>query len=191
MRFNKKGFTLVEMLTAITVMGILMLVAGAAVTVYLDRAKATSYTTMAQAARQSAEEYIMEYPGNALEENEYMQMERTNSFDVSRAVTFDELVDLRIMKIPSDPESTSETCTGGVFIYLNNTSANIDRVLDSYSFVVHECCINNKKKYTFAQRYVKKGTREDCVDDTVDECEYIEDKKEEFAGVLCSEFSRD
>lgn len=185
---NRKGFTMIEMLTAITIMGILMLVAGAAVSIYLTKAKENAYVTMAQAARQAAEEYIMEYPGNALTEAEYKKMEAENNFDLSKAVTFDELTTLRIMKAPTDPETRTTNCEGRVFIYLNNTSANNERALDSYSYVVHECCINNKRKYTYSQKYVKAGTNEVCVDDSEEDCEYIDDNSIEYASVLCPEF---
>lgn len=182
---NRKGFTMVELLTAIIIMGIMMLIAGAAVSIYLGKAKETAYVTMAQSAKQAAEEYIMEYPGNALTEKEYKKMEEENNFDLSRAVTFEELTSLTLMKSPTDPDSKSLTCSGRVFIYLNEASANNERALDSYSFVVHECCANNRKKYTYAQKYVKTGTYEECGDDSVEDCEYINDNSVEYASVLC------
>ena len=182
---NKKGFSLVELLAAITIMGILMMIAGAAVSIYLTKSRENAYVTMAISARQAAEEYIMEYPGNALTEDEFKKMEKKGTWDESRAVTFDTLTSLKFMSKAQDPADGSQTCSGRVFIYLNNSSANNDRALDSYSYVVHECCANHKMKYTYAQKYVNKETKELCKDDSKEECEMMEDTREEISSVWC------
>ena len=185
-KMNKKGFTMVELLAAITIMGIMMLIAGAAVTVYLNKSRENAYVTMALSAKQGAEEYIMEYPGNALSEEEYKKMVTDGTLKEKYSpVTFDELTSLKFISNPQDPADSSNKCTGRVIIYLNSASANNERALDSYTFIVHECCAVHKVKYTYSQKYVNSETGELCADDTKEDCTYIEDNAEEIADVWC------
>lgn len=187
-KLNIKGFTMVELLAAITIMGIMMLIAGAAVTVYLNRSRENAYVTMALSAKQGAEEYIMEYPGNALSEEEYKEMVANGTLRTKYSpVTFDELTSLKFMSNPQDPANSSSKCTGRVIIYLNSASANNERALDSYSFVVHECCAVHKVKYTYSQKYINTETGELCGNDAIEDCTYIEDNSEEIADVWCDE----
>ena len=53
-KLNKKGFTLVELLTTITILGILMAVAGGAVLIYLKRSRTQAIETIASTSYDGA-----------------------------------------------------------------------------------------------------------------------------------------
>ena len=62
---NKKGFTLIEILAAVTILGILSVLAIGWYTNYLEYSKKNSYKTMAKSISTAAEEDVMDNPGAA------------------------------------------------------------------------------------------------------------------------------
>ena len=59
-RVNNKGFTLVEILVAIALLGVLMTLAAQAYNVYKKKARQQAYDTMAKTATTAATNYLME-----------------------------------------------------------------------------------------------------------------------------------
>lgn len=60
MRKNNKGFTMIELLAVVTIMGILMVVAVPAVTKYITKGRNQSLETMFKSSYEAAENYMME-----------------------------------------------------------------------------------------------------------------------------------
>lgn len=169
-KINKKGFTLVELLATITIMGILMLTAGVAVTIHIERSRKQAYDTMAVSAKNAASQYIMEYPAAAMSQEEYetfaeaLKNHLNNPATVDapeslKVISFKDLVDNIQLQRTADPADSSLECTGRVIAILNE---GLGRELDSYSYIVHECCAAKQYKYTFSEKYVNKDTGEEC-----------------------------
>ena len=64
---KNKGFTLVEILTVIVILGILFAVGITAYSKYKDKARIQGYDTMAKSASQAASEYRMDHPDNLVQ----------------------------------------------------------------------------------------------------------------------------
>ncbi len=65
---NKKGFTLIEMLGAVTILAILTVLVLRAYLAYLDWSRKKSFDTMGKSASTAAEQYIMSYPTASVSE---------------------------------------------------------------------------------------------------------------------------
>ena len=59
-KLNNKGFSLVELLTTVTILGILMAVAVASVFVYLDNSRKQAMDTIASTSYDGMVNYMME-----------------------------------------------------------------------------------------------------------------------------------
>lgn len=60
MKKKNKGFTMIELLAVITIMGVLSVIAIPAVTKYVTKGRNTSYDTMFKSSYEAAENYMME-----------------------------------------------------------------------------------------------------------------------------------
>lgn len=120
---NSKGFSLVEVLAVIVILGIFTTVAIIAYSRYKENAVKQSYETMAKDAASAAEEYFMDYINND-------------------EVSIEDLVRYEYLSDTKDPANKDSTCTGRViraFIISNDE----DKLNTSEFTVVLEC--SNKK----------------------------------------------
>ena len=90
---NNKGFSMVELLAVLTIIGILSGVAVAGYTRYRERATNDNYRMMSDNAAIAAEEYFMK-----------------NRYESS--VTFQKLVDEGYFERPVNPKNKEKTCYG-------------------------------------------------------------------------------
>ena len=99
---NKRGFSLVELLAVIAILGIMSGVAIGAATSYLDKAKKDAYDSIFTAASRGCETYILE---NNLE---------TTMYDCeTKSVSLEKLVEEGYMTPAIDP-NTKTRCSGEV-----------------------------------------------------------------------------
>lgn len=89
---NNKGFTMIELLAVVTIMGILAVIAIPAVTKYITKGQNQAYETMKKSTYIAAENYMMDNPG-MLEVNE------------TTSVTASKLVQLDYLEYLVDPAS--------------------------------------------------------------------------------------
>ena len=132
-KLNQKGYTLVELLTTILILGILMSVAGGAVLIYLNRSKDQAFETLEYSAYDGTVNYMMEH--NIL----------LNEGD-SMTLTVSQLFDEDLIERPTDPNDTGNLCDGTITITNVSTSSTVG--LDKYQYVVDLDC-GNRDPVTF------------------------------------------
>lgn len=132
---NNKGFTLVELLAVVAILGILSGIAIGAYSRYINYSKRKGYDTLAKSASHAAEQYTMDNAG-ALE------------------VSFATLVEEEYLENDLDPADGKHKCKGIVKInYQKNLSA-----LDTQTYTVSMCCIGYNYTYNFPGTKVKDDT---------------------------------
>ena len=126
---NDKGFSLVELLGVILILGILITAAVMAYGRYNKKSKQQSYDTMAKSVTSSVEEYMMD------------------NGEVSR-LRISELVNGNYLKQTEDPGRRGKTCDGNVKVIHQESD---DSSLNENSYVVRLCCHNYKMEYSFPE----------------------------------------
>lgn len=134
---NRKGFTLVEMLAVIAIMGILSGIAIMGVSKYLSDSKDKAYKSIIKSAYSASTNYILD-----------------NNISISSGdsenISFDTLIEKGYMETPVDPNNRDTSCTGNVKVE-NNSSDDSD--IDSYKYEVNLNCSGSdyQKTETFSE----------------------------------------
>lgn len=126
---NNKGFSLVELLAVVVILGILSGVAVIAYSRYSDRAKVQAFDTLASSAASAAEEYIFDHPG-------------------ADEVSLADLVEQQYLENIKDAGDKSKDCSGKVKITSPEESGD-GETLDEYKYEVYLCCTLYNYKYTY------------------------------------------
>ena len=137
-KLNKKGFTLVELLAVITIMGIIMSVAVGAVFIHLQNSREQAMETIASSSYDGAVMYMMD---NNMMLN---KGEKTT-------VTITELYESGRIERPGDPYNTKTECTGNVVVE-NKTTASTTG-LEDYRYTI---TVNCSGGHSLTQTYPKK-----------------------------------
>lgn len=172
-KINKKGFTIIEILAAVTIMGILTMLAIGALTTYLKQSRMKAYDIMAKSASNAAEEYIMDSAIRyitkdtvdiAVAAKEYQpatEADKTKILDAAvklktfdSYLTFSELVEEGYLKETIDPASSGKQCKGKVVIHYEKGDETKGQ-LDKYSYVVYEWCDGYSARYIYYYDVVK------------------------------------
>ena len=124
---NNKGFSLIELLGAITILGIITTFAIITYSRYIEQSRKKSYKIMRESAISATEEYLLDHP---------------TSSNVS--VTFKELVDGEYLENADDPSDTSTDCKGKVTVIENDAT---DSALAYNDYEVVICCANYYHTY--------------------------------------------
>lgn len=130
MKLNKKGFSLVELLAAIVILGIMITIATVAYSRYRQHAKQQGYDTLAKTASEAAAQYVMDNPEKVI-------------WDVS----FEMLYEGGYMSSLSDPGIKNKQCKGDV-VLRTMKEENVG-TLDTNEYTVHVCCKNYNYTYVF------------------------------------------
>lgn len=147
---NRKGFTLVEILATITLLGILTVMGIVGYTRYVDYAKNKSYKFMAKSIATAAEEYIMDTPSASVPtktEDTGTGKKYVLKNDNSPSIDLETLIEEGYINGAADPDNKGHNCKGKVTIGLVEGESNGS--LDQYIYVVDECCVNYKARYTY------------------------------------------
>ena len=153
-KLNIKGYSLVELLATITILGILSGVAIVAYSRYKETAKIKVCDTLADAAMAAMEDYIMDNPG-------------------AEQATINALYYDQYLERPADASNYSQECVGTVQAKLI-PSAPADKKLDVYDYTVNLCCSAHQFQYLFNHDSVK-PSKVDLDDDT---CQNIQEMTE-------------
>lgn len=137
-KLNRRGFTLVELLAVIVIMGIVMSVAVAAVIVHLSNSRQQAMETIASSAYDGAVMYMMD---NNIMLNKNQTIE----------IGIDQLYEENRIDRPGDPYKTSEECDGSVII--KNKTTDTTAGLEDYQYTVTVECSGD---HQITQTYPKK-----------------------------------
>ena len=127
MKLNKKGFTMVELLAAVTILGIVTAMAVTAYTKYQEKVRYDAYEAMEKSAYSAAEIYIQD-KGIVIAEGS------TKTIQVST------LVDGGYLPNLEDPRSKGRYCHTGSKVQVTKVSKNSGTKLESYKYVVTIKC---------------------------------------------------
>ena len=133
---NKKGFTMVELLGAIVILGVLMLVAIPSVSTYIQKSKDRYYETQKKQLISATKDY--------LKNNKVAPLETGDFIDVS----MDELVSKKYINVVKD--SNKQECTGkkpdSPSDSQEYTFVRVVKESDRLEYVAHLWCPNYKDK---------------------------------------------
>ena len=144
-KVNNKGFSLVEILIAIALLGVLMTMAANAYNVYKKKARQQAYDTMAKTATTAATNYLFE-----------------NAKD--KYVSFETLKENEYIDTLQDPKYKDEQCSG---IVINKViQGEEEKKIDILFQKVKLCCKDYKYQYDYTGDEVKVTE--------IDSCEYVQ-----------------
>lgn len=129
-KFNTKGFSLVELLAAVAILGILTGIAITAYTRYTDYTRKKAYEYMVESAQTAMNNYLLDHPA-------------------AREATFEELYEGQYLDKTVDPRNSQEVCRGKVYIHENTDSPTgiAEDVLEKDEYKVSLCCIDYNYTY--------------------------------------------
>ena len=117
MKTNKRGFTVVELLVVLVILGILITLAYMGVSRYLNQARSTTYEDFEKNITTGVTNYLIDHTGSIPNEGESLIV------DVEKLVCEGYVDDLE------DPDSSTKTCNLESYAIVkrnNDTSSNMD-----------------------------------------------------------------
>ena len=154
---KRKGFTMVELLITIVILGLLTVMTYAGYSTYQKWARESSYDTMAHSAMQAVEDYVMDH--SSIVKAADTKKEGGITYYVPKAnaqtLSFEELEQYGYFTTPIDPLDKGNVCTGTVTVaYI---PGKVEGAINQYVYVVDECCVEQSKRYVYS--YKKVGSK--------------------------------
>ena len=116
---NQKGFSLVELLAVVAIMGILTGISIMAYQRYVELTRKKAYNVLVSSTQSAMDEYLMDHPG-------------------ATSVTLEELYEGQYIERPTDPRDKTEICRGKVTV---RPAEDLEEgALDSNEYKVSLCC---------------------------------------------------
>ena len=137
---NEKGFTMVELLAVIAIIGILSGLGIEAYSRYITSTRNKALDILAESSKNAAEEYFMD-----------------NQNDTS--INIDELAQEGYLDSIKDPKDNKKTCSGTVR-KISSASSDPD-ALEAAEYNVSLCCTDYNYTYSFPAK-TKKKDRDGC-----------------------------
>lgn len=109
---NKKGFTMIELMATITLLGILTVIAVVSYTKYVDRTRENVYKDYEKALEVAATNYFLDHTGLLPEKND----------QVGTKVSAKTLIDEGYLESMKNPKNKNETCDDNSFVVVKRKS---------------------------------------------------------------------
>ena len=138
---NNKGFTLIEILAVVVLLGILMAAALIAYTRYIEYSRNKSYKILRDSVISAADNYVMDHPGEGIEDATGKKIKTT--------IDIQTLVEYEYLESATDPSDKTSKCTGEIIVTENKENNKIS----SNSYKVVMCC----KRYNIIYERNEKG----------------------------------
>lgn len=153
---NKKGFTLIEILAAVAILGILSVVAIVGVNRYILSTRNRAYTQMAKSAYTAAEQYVMDYPSIAADAKKVnidngIRYE-IGDFSDEKSVDLAKLIEKGYLSSANDPVTKGKSCTGKV--YVGKIKSELIGGIDQYIYTIDICCDKYQARHTYTVEQV-------------------------------------
>ena len=143
---NNKGFTFIEILAVIVLIGILSSIAIIGVSRYRENAKNKDYEALAKSSYNAMEEYMIKHP-------------------YRKKASLEKLENGSFLSNRKDPGTKTTDCTGSVEVETEEDGSKGS--MDKNKYTVYLCCTNYKKIYTYPEGKVEEYTG-------TDKCDYTE-----------------
>ena len=138
-KLNKKGFTMVELLAVITILGIISGIAIISVSGYLTSTRQKTMENLATTAYDGMLNYMIER--NVLLNPNEVYPAGADTNPESNAITLEELYDDGKIDRPTNPYNTAGVCEGYVYAENKNSkTGTIDHGVDTYKVHVYVKC---------------------------------------------------
>ena len=147
MNKNNRGFTLVEVLAVIVILGILAGVGIPMVTRYIEKTRMQSYETMEETIYDGARNFI-------LDENIYLN--NCTAGYTNLETTDNMLVDFQYVQNLTDPKDNSRSCSYNVYGCMESDDDGMS--LATYKYKVELTCL----KYSHCGIYTDDGKMTNC-----------------------------
>lgn len=146
---KRNGFTLVELLAVIVIMGLLSLLIVPQVAKYIGNSTDATYESFIQTLKGATQQYFVDHPE---EMPEKMEVSATGSDAVK--ITAEVLIKGGYMKSLQDPENSKLTCDSKSYVSVQafkqkGTESNVDTTYLKYT--VHLECGSYKKEKSFTR----------------------------------------
>ena len=128
MKINNKGFSMIELLLAISLLGILSGIGIQAFQRYQTKARKQAVETLAKSASQAAEDYLMDHPA-------------------AKKVDLKTLYEENYISSIENPYNSDTTCSGKVKIFKEAQTSS--KSLSKNTYTVSVCCDENYYTYSF------------------------------------------
>ena len=132
---NKKGFTLVELLAVIIIIGIISGIAIGGTSIYMNKTREKAYEAMELTLFNGAQNYIID-KGVLVPECQPAGAALTNCTN-GLIITSDKLIQTGFVKELEDPGTKNAQCTGQVKVTRRKSTGT---KLDQYNYAVHVEC---------------------------------------------------
>lgn len=129
---NNKGFTLVEILAVVVILGILTGVAVPAVSHFIGKSRQKSYEMMEESLYEAAKNYVM---------NESIESEIVDAGESGYKLDANMLMESKYLESLTDPANKNKNCQGSVTVrFSEDSSLEDDALLGNYEYwVVLKC----------------------------------------------------
>ena len=145
MKLNKKGFSLIELLAVIIILGIISGVAIGGTSIYMNKTRDKAYESMEVTLYNAASNYIID-KGVLVPECTPSGAALTNCTN-GMVITSQKLIETGFLKELEDPGTNNSQCTGQVKV---TRRKNTGKKLDEYNYAVHLECSTYANDRNFA-----------------------------------------
>ena len=145
MKLNKKGFSLIELLAVIIILGLISGVAIGGTSIYMNKTRDKAYESMEVTLYNAASNYIID-KGVLVPECTPAGAALTNCTN-GMVITSQKLIETGFLKELEDPGTNNSQCTGQVKV---TRRKNAGKKLDEYNYAVHLECSTYANDRNFA-----------------------------------------